>query len=190
MAPGLNLDTLLACIENCADGLITVAAMEQERESFSSVTLRSTIHGGGDKYSQARDEAQSIAKVAFDCAASADASWAAGQAAFQTSMAMGWFLFAEERTGETDVLNNTDSAKEQLRVVREIFGNPFRPYPAPPSWPSTVVQLAESLYAGQDCAFALHDALLEAGHPDLGEHFREKDHPKGCWVLDLILGKK
>jgi hypothetical protein len=67
---------------------------------------------------------------------------------------------------------------------------PFRPYPSPPSWPSTVVQLAESLYAGQDCAFALHDALLEAGHAELAEHFREENsHPKGCWVVDVILGK-
>jgi hypothetical protein len=76
-------------------------------------------------------------------------------------------------------------------LLRHIIGNPFRPYPAPPSWPSTVVQLAESLYAGQDCAFALHDALLEAGHAELAEHFREeKSHPKGCWVVDLILGKE
>ena len=52
------------------------------------------------------------------------------------------------------------------------------------------VQLAESLYAGQDCAFALHDALLEAGHAELAEHFREeKSHPKGCGVVDLVLGK-
>jgi hypothetical protein len=79
----------------------------------------------------------------------------------------------------------------QAGLLRHMIGNPFRPYPAPPSWPSTVVQLAESLYAGQDCAFALHDALLEAGHAELAEHFREeKSHPKGCWVVDLILGKK
>jgi hypothetical protein len=59
-----------------------------------------------------------------------------------------------------------------------------------PSWPSTVVQLAESLCAGQDCAFALHDALLEAGHAELAEHSREeKSHPQGCWAVDLVLGK-
>jgi hypothetical protein len=53
------------------------------------------------------------------------------------------------------------------------------------------VQLADSLYEGQDCAFALHDALLEAGHAELAEHFREeKAHPKGCWVVDMILGKE
>jgi hypothetical protein len=75
-------------------------------------------------------------------------------------------------------------------IVRHIFGNPFRPYPAPYSWPSNVVQLAAAFYEGQDCGFALHDALLEAGHADLAQHFQEKDHPKGCWGLDLILGKE
>jgi len=84
-----------------------------------------------------------------------------------------------------------DRSVAAAQFLRHIMGNPFRPYPAPPSWPSTVVQLAESLYAGQDCAFALHDALLEAGHAELAEHFREeKSHPKGCWVVDLILGKE
>ena len=76
-------------------------------------------------------------------------------------------------------------------LLRHIVGNPFRPYPAPTSWPSSAMQLAESLYGGQDCAFALHDALLEAGHTGLAEHFRQEQwHPKGCWVVDMILGKK
>jgi len=77
----------------------------------------------------------------------------------------------------------------QCALFRHIIGNPFRPYPAPPSWPSPVVKLAEALYAGENCSFALHDALLEAGHPELAEHFREKEHPKGCWAVDMILEK-
>ena len=73
-------------------------------------------------------------------------------------------------------------------VVRHIIGNPFRQYPA--SWPSTVVELTRSFEAGQDCAFALHDAVLEAGHAELAEHFREEQwHPKGCFAMDAILGK-
>lgn len=76
-------------------------------------------------------------------------------------------------------------------LLRHIIGNPFRPYPAPKHWPSTVVQLAEALYNGQDCCFALHDALLDAGHPELADHFRQEQwHPKGCFALDLILDKK
>lgn len=78
----------------------------------------------------------------------------------------------------------------QCRLLRHIFGNPFRPYPPTTNWPATVVQLADALYNGQDCGFALHDALLEAGHPGLADHFRqEQSHPKGCWVVDVVLGK-
>lgn len=75
-------------------------------------------------------------------------------------------------------------------ALRELFGNPFHPYPAPDHWPANVVQLANAIYSGTDCGFALHDALLEAGHSDLADHFRqESPHPKGCWVVDLLLGK-
>jgi hypothetical protein len=55
---------------------------------------------------------------------------------------------------------------------------------------AAALKLAESLYAGQDCAFALHDALLEAGQAELAEDFlKETWHPKGCWAMDMILGK-
>lgn len=64
-----------------------------------------------------------------------------------------------------------------------------QPYEVPDSWPQSIVQLADALHNGGHCGFALHDALLEAGHPRLAEHFQEPAHPKGCWILDLILGK-
>lgn len=77
----------------------------------------------------------------------------------------------------------------QAVLLRHIVGNPLRPHHASGNWASTVVQLATALYEGQDCSFALHDALLEAGHSDFSEHFREKEHPRGCWAVDLILKK-
>lgn len=81
--------------------------------------------------------------------------------------------------------------RRQANLLRHIIGNPFRPPPAPQFWPSIIVQLADALYSGQDCAFPLHDALEEAGQPELAAHFwGEKDHPIECWVLDLILGKE
>jgi hypothetical protein len=52
-----------------------------------------------------------------------------------------------------------------------------------------IIQFAQAASAGQDCAFDLRDALLDSGHTELAEHFRTKEHPKGCWALDLILGK-
>lgn len=81
---------------------------------------------------------------------------------------------------------------EQARrasLVREIFGNPFRVIYQQVPFPAIIVRLADASYAGEDCSFALRDALLEAGNAWLADHFKDKDHPKGCWALDLILGK-
>lgn len=80
----------------------------------------------------------------------------------------------------------------QADLLRHIVGNPFLNVTRPERWPVEVTHLAEAAYAGSDCAFALHDALLDAREVGLAEHFgaTEPRHPKGCWALDLILGKK
>lgn len=78
--------------------------------------------------------------------------------------------------------------RRQADVLREIVGDPFTA-PKPDDWPLTVCQLAEALHAGEDCAFALHDALLDMGRTDLAEHFQPGGkHPPGCWAIDLIRG--
>jgi hypothetical protein len=78
----------------------------------------------------------------------------------------------------------------QAELLRHIVGNPFRPMDNVTPTP-TIIALAEALYAGEDCGFALHDALLEAGHADLAEHFRrETVHPRGCWAMDVILARE
>lgn len=89
------------------------------------------------------------------------------------------------------------SLRAQLvRVLRDVFGNPFRPVTVEPSWlTSDVVGLAAAIYA--DRAFdrlpILADALEEAGcdHPNVLDHCRGPGpHVRGCWVVDLLLGKK
>lgn len=85
---------------------------------------------------------------------------------------------------------DADLKRRQIALLRHLVGNPFRPYPAPDDWPSTVVQLARAFRNGEHCGFALHDALLDAGHAELAQHIRdEKEHPRGCWVFDLLLRK-
>jgi len=81
-------------------------------------------------------------------------------------------------------------------LLRDIFGNPFRPIAADPSWlTSTVVSLAVGVYT--DRAFdrmpILADALQDAGceNEDILNHCRQPgEHVRGCWALDLILDKK
>lgn len=80
--------------------------------------------------------------------------------------------------------------RAQCALLRHLIGNPFRPVPVPGSWSSTVTALAATLYDGEDCHYALADALMEVGHVELAEHFQEPGHPKGCWALDAILGKQ
>jgi hypothetical protein len=82
--------------------------------------------------------------------------------------------------------------RAQAELLRHIIGNPFRTDEDHRTFPNHVVQLAASLAEGGSGHFALHDALLEAGHPELADHIRDapNTHPRGCWVLDLLLGKK
>ena len=86
-------------------------------------------------------------------------------------------------------------ASAQSGLVRDIFGNPFRPVTADPAWlTSTVVALAHGVYDERafDRLPILADALQDAGcdHADLLDHCRDADlHARGCWVVDLLLGK-
>jgi hypothetical protein len=84
-------------------------------------------------------------------------------------------------------------------LLRCIFGNPFRPVAVGPSWltwnDGTVVKIAQAIY--YDRAFdrlpVLADALEEAGchEPDILAHCRQPgEHVRGCWGVDLILGKE
>ncbi len=84
----------------------------------------------------------------------------------------------------------------KTHLIRDIFGNPFRPIVADPAWLTPTVQsLAAAIY--QDHAFdrlpILGDALEEAGCTDADVllHCRQPgEHVRGCWVVDLVLGKK
>jgi hypothetical protein len=84
---------------------------------------------------------------------------------------------------------------KQVLIVRDIFGNPLRPVAFDPSWrTSTAVGLARSIYESRafDRMPILADALEEAGcdEPSVLEHCRgDGPHVRGCWVVDLILGK-
>jgi hypothetical protein len=56
-----------------------------------------------------------------------------------------------------------------------------------PSWSLTIVQLARAYLNGEECGFALHDALLETGRPEVADVFRTPDHPRRFWVAEEIV---
>jgi hypothetical protein len=87
-------------------------------------------------------------------------------------------------------------AKEQAKLLREIVGNPYHLAPLDPSPPfSTVAKLACTVY--EERVFerlpVLADALEDAGCTDAAilSHCRQPgEHVRGCWVVDLLLGKE
>ncbi len=84
----------------------------------------------------------------------------------------------------------------QAVLMREIFGNPFRPVAFSPSWrTSTAVALAAQMYESREFSALpiLADALQDAGcdNTDVLNHCRGPGpHVRGCWVVDLVLGKE
>jgi hypothetical protein len=83
----------------------------------------------------------------------------------------------------------------QSRLLRDLFGNPFRPASPQPSWLNPrVVALARTIYDERtfDRISELADALFLAGceNVDVLAHCRGPGpHVRGCWGVDLILGK-
>jgi hypothetical protein len=102
---------------------------------------------------------------------------------------------ADLSTSPTWSVARVATSLHQPSLLRDIFGNPFRPVAPEPSWrTSTVVALAEGIYT--DRAFdrlpILADALQDAGcdNADVLDHCRGSGpHVRGCWVVDLVLGK-
>jgi hypothetical protein len=81
-------------------------------------------------------------------------------------------------------------------LFRDVFGNPFRPAAFDKAWRTdTVLSLARVMYETRDFAAMpiLADALQEAGceNEEVLAHCRDPKgvHVRGCWVVDLVLGK-
>jgi hypothetical protein len=83
----------------------------------------------------------------------------------------------------------------QAALLREMFGNPFRPVAVEAAWlawnDGAVPKLARAIYDGSRFGDLpiLADALEEAGcaNADLLGHCRsDGEHVRGCWALDLL----
>jgi hypothetical protein len=95
---------------------------------------------------------------------------------------------AESRRG-------TGERNQQAHLLRDIFGNPFRPVSLDPACLNdTTRAVAKAIY--DEGRFADLSRLAKAlrkdagcANPDLREHCRWPiRHVRGCWVVDLVLG--
>jgi hypothetical protein len=111
-------------------------------------------------------------------------SWVAGALSHAA-----WAVAVEGPKHDAEVL-------AQVSLVRDVFGNPYQAIAIDPGWrPPTVTALAQTVYDRR--AFEhlpiLADALEEAGCTDAAvlDHCRGPGpHVRGCWVVDLLLGKE
>ncbi len=89
-----------------------------------------------------------------------------------------------------------NALKHVADLIRDIFGNPFRPVTLDPRWlSSTVLDLARTIYDERvwERMPILADALMDAGcdNEEILNHCRGPGpHVRGCWAIDLVLGKE
>jgi len=105
-------------------------------------------------------------------------------------------LLAVEYCQDTASPDAKSEAFIQAHILRDILGNPFRPVTVEESWlTTTVVALARQMYESQDFSTMpiLADALEDADcdNTDILFHCRQPgEHVRGCWVVDLLTGRK
>lgn len=160
----------LEVVERYADGLIPA----EERTNYLRITTAfRTVARKGDRV------AKHAASVMYYLCNSTEPGYLAATVAIQGFQSKK----SSVRQGRT-------------RLLRDIIVNPFRPVTIHPAWlTSTVVGLAETIYADRayDRLPILADALQDAGceSEDVLTHCRsDGPHVRGCWVVDLLLGKK
>jgi hypothetical protein len=108
---------------------------------------------------------------------------------------------APDPTGylEAELVEHPAECAAQLAIIRDVLGWPVIPTGSVACWLAweggLVLRLARTIYQERDFEAlpVLRDALADAGCTDAAilEHARQPgEHVRGCWLLDLVLGKE
>jgi hypothetical protein len=134
----------------------------------------------------------------------AAAAWAVAAAAHREGIGAARGAVYEVRSVHAeDAAKRDEEQLAQCRLLRDILGNPFRPVLLDPSWQvPAVVALATAVYEERDLPegtldanrlAVLADALEDAGcdSAEILSHLRGSGlHVRGCWAVELLLGKQ
>jgi hypothetical protein len=171
--------------ERFAEGSAIEEELTQARRDADDVWLEWAYEGGSGPVSDAEMDASEAAY---------HAAWYAERAISAARSASDIAAHALSYEGKQSV-----EQESQCRLLREHFGNPIHPASVDPSWLAwnggTIPKLAQAMYDERtfDRLPILADALEEAGcdSADILNHCRKPGgHVRGCWVVDLISGKK
>ena len=107
-----------------------------------------------------------------------------------------WYDAPEEYETDIPAGQLKPVRRANAAVVRDLYGNLFRKVKFHKKWrTSTAVAIAKGMYESRDFGAMpiLADALQDAGcdDEDVLNHCRDAKqvHVRGCWVVDLVLGK-
>jgi hypothetical protein len=179
--------TAVELAERYADGQASRAELAAAAYPGADDAIVAAAEAARDDAGKARWEAA----VAAARAASGQGAWYPAQGgSYYSRRAVGLSAGARSEGRE---------GRHQCRLLRCILGAPLRP-PRPPdplwlAWGGgTVPKLARAVYDGRrfEDLPVLADALEEAGCADaewLGHLRGPGPHARGCWPLDLLLGK-
>jgi hypothetical protein len=186
----------VAVLERLADGGVPRAEVEHALRGACNAQFEAETYAG-DAKSVARGLAAGYVYRAFaapPAATAGEARYYSRHAAVMTAGAA-----AQAAAGRAE--------EGHCRLLRDIFGGLFRPpppvAPAIMAWNGGLVRkLAQAAYDGRELPAGtldlarlavLADALEEGGcdQADLLSHLRGPGpHVRGCWVIDLLLGKE
>ncbi len=119
----------------------------------------------------------------------------ASSGTLQFSLSYAALAAAQRDNTEDDWQAVAAEHRAQLTLLRDIFGNPFRPVTFSPAWRTdTAIALAKQMYESREFSAMpiLADALQDAGcdSDEVLSHCRGVGpHVRGCWVVDLVLEK-
>ena len=192
--PPLVLRVVTAA-EAFADGEISADALASVREVVAGAVgpaNREDHHNGTGYLSHVLGACLSICSSGNAAELAQDTSHVTGNAAADVPLTVA----GRGRVTPAQPAERAEERAAQADLFRDIFGNPFRSVEIQLEWlTDTVVALARGIYA--DCAFdrmpILADALQDAGCDDdeILSHCRDpREHVRGCWVVDLLLGKR
>ncbi len=163
--------------ERYADGLANEAELRRARAAAPCVTgaERAAAWAAAPTADTAAEEVASASQSAE--AGGRDTPWLAGR----------------------DVAARVEQRRLQCEWLRDIMGNPFQPTHLEPAWlqwkEGAIAKMARSIYEERRFSDlpSLADALAEAGCTDQAilDHCRQPGtHVRGCWVVDLCLGRE
>jgi hypothetical protein len=171
-----------------AEGSLTAAELEAACEAADAVVnewTRERDYPWAIARSEDTNPLERAAKAARACAWSS-APHAARGAAFNAAAAERAAALEPPAPGARNV---------QCDLLRDLLGNPYRPVVIQPAWINpTVRAVAQTIYDERrfEELPILGDALAEAGCTDdeILAHCRSgKDHARGCWLVDSLLGR-